>query len=186
MTKSYKKYKRKKKLGHYHYASVIFTTTLALFVIGIFGVLMLQTNELKNNIQSNIELQVYLNKDISSTQRIRIETQIETSGILIETNDAMNFVSKETAAESFIADTGEDFTEFLGENPLRDALTIRIRPEYQTNIKLDSLSGTIEDISGVYEVTYVKDLVDSINSNLTKLALVLLSISILLVLMCSC
>ena len=116
------------------------------------------------------------------TQRTRIETQIETSGILIEANDAMNFVSKETAAESFIADTGEDFTEFLGDNPLRDALTIRIRPEYQTNIKLDSLSGTIEDISGVYEVTYVKDLVDSINSNLTKLALVLLSISILLVL----
>ena len=182
MTKSNKKYKRKKKLGQYHYASVIFTTTLALFVIGIFGMLMLQTNELKNNIQSNIELQVYLNKDISSTQRGRIESQLETSGILIKDTEAMRFISKEEAAQSFIKDTGEDFTEFLGENPLRDALTIKIDQQYQTNTKLDSLSAIIENISGVYEVTYVKDLVDSINSNLTKLAIVLISISILLVL----
>jgi len=177
-----KKHKRKKTLGKYHYASVIFTTTLALFVIGIFGVLMLQTNELKNNIQSNIELQVYLNKDISSTQRGRIESQIQASGMLHSEDEAMNFVSKEEAEKLFIQDTGEDFGEFLGENPLRDAYTIRIDPIFQTNAKLDSLSQTIENISGVYEVTYVKDLVDSINSNLTKLAIILLSISILLVL----
>ena len=182
MTKTAKKYKRKKKLGQYHYASVIFTTTLALFVIGIFGVLMLQTNELKNNIQRNIELQVYLNKDISSTQRSRIESQIQGSGMLLDEDEAMTFISKADAASSFIEDTGEDFSEFLGENPLRDALTLKISPQYQTNVKLDSLSQTIENISGVFEVTYVQDLVDSINSNLTKVALILLSISILLTL----
>ena len=182
MTKTSKKYKRKKKLGQYHYASVIFTTTLALFVIGIFGVLMLQTNELKNNIQRNIELQVYLNKDISSTQRSRIKSQIQGSGMLLDEDEAMTFISKADAASSFIEDTGEDFSEFLGENPLRDALTLKISPQYQSNVKLDSLSQTIENISGVFEVTYVQDLVDSINSNLTKVALILLSISILLTL----
>ncbi len=182
MTRTAKKYKRKKKLGQYHYASVIFTTTLALFVIGIFGVLMLQTNELKNNIQRNIELQVYLNKDISSTQRSRIESQIQGSGMLLDEDEAMTFISKADAASSFIEDTGEDFSEFLGENPLRDALTLKISPQYQSNVKLDSLSQTIENISGVFEVTYVQDLVDSINSNLTKVALILLSISILLTL----
>jgi len=182
VSKPAKKYKRKKKLGQYHYASVIFTTTLALFVIGIFGVLMLQTNELKTNIQRNIELQVYLNKDISSTQRGRIESQIESSGMLLEVAESMTFISKEEAASSFIEDTGEDFSEFLGENPLRDALTLKINPQFQTNAKLDSLSQSIERISGVFEVTYVQDLVDSINSNITKVALVLLSISILLTL----
>ena len=182
MTQKTKKYKRKKTLGKYHYASVIFTITLALFVIGIFGVLMLQTNELKNNIQSNVELQIYLDRNISTTQRARIESQIQAGGVIYSGDESIKFVSKEEAAKLFIQDTGEDFSQFLGENPLRDAYTIKIDPAFQTNFKLDSISQTIEVIGGVYEVTFVKDLVDAINSNLTKLAIVLLSISVVLVL----
>ena len=177
-----KKFKKKKKLGSYQYASVIFSITLALFVIGLFGVLVLQARQLTSNIKSNIELQVYLNKDISQNQINRIETELAGSpyALKLEGESATTFISKEDAAEEFIAQTGEDFSEFLGDNPLRDAITLRIDEAFQSNAQLDSLSNRIESISGVYEVTFVENLVDSINSNLTKIGLVLVAIAIIL------
>ncbi len=183
MAKEIKRYKRKKKLGSYHYVSVVFSATLALFVIGLFGVMILQANRLTSIIKQNIELQVYLDKDLSSSQRNRIQSELSSSDyILKETNAAaISFISKEQAASQFIEDTGEDFSDFLGENPLRDAYTIKIDETYQSNAKLDSIAQNIESISGVYEVTYVENLVDSINSNLTKLSLVLAGIAVLLV-----
>lgn len=183
LTKEIKKHKRKKKLGSYHYVSVIFSATLALFVIGLFGIVILQANRLTSIIKQNIEVQVYLNKDLSSSQKNRIQSTLTSSDFILKEDGQtpITFVSKEEAASKFIEETGEDFTEFLGENPLRDAYSIRIAPDFQTNARLDSIADVVEDISGVYEVTYVRNLVDSINSNLTKLSLVLVGIAVLLV-----
>lgn len=170
-------------MGAYHYVSVVFSATLALFVIGLFGIMILQANKLTSIIKQNIELQVYFNKDLSSSQRNRIQSELSNSDYILNTNGnaAIAFISKEQAATQFIEETGEDFSEFLGENPLRDAYTIKVNENYQTNVKLDSIAQTIERISGVYEVTYVDNLVDSINSNSTKLSLILGGIAILLV-----
>lgn len=183
MTKEPKKYKRKKKLGSYQYFSVVFSTALALFVIGLFGILILQANKLTSIIKQNIELQVYLNKDISSSQRARIESEISSSDYILKTEDQTDivFISKEEAAKQFIAETGEDFSEFLGDNPLRDALSIKVNEASQSNESLENIKNQIENISGVFEVTYVENLADSINSNLTKLSVLLIGISAVLI-----
>uniref|UniRef100_UPI0040479D2A cell division protein FtsX n=1 Tax=Roseivirga sp. TaxID=1964215 RepID=UPI0040479D2A len=168
VNKPEKKVRKKKKVGAYQYGTVIFSVALALFVVGLFGILLLHTNKLTSNIQENIELQVYLKKNISENQRSRIQLDLSNSAYVLkkEEKPQIKFISKEEAAKKFIEDTGEDFSEFLGDNPLRDALVINIAPEFQTNLKLDSLSKSIGQISGVFEVTYVESLVDSINKNL--------------------
>ena len=58
------KIRRKKKLGSYPYVSVVFSITLALFVIGLFGLLLLYANKLTQVIQENVEIQVF---EISGT-----------------------------------------------------------------------------------------------------------------------
>lgn len=180
-----KKFKKKKKLGAYQYGSVIFSVTLALFVIGLFGLLILQANQLTAFIKQNIELQVYLDKDINQNQINRIESELKNSDYILsaeESEAVLIFISNEEAAKQFIDDTGEDFSQFLGDNPLRDAFVLKVADEYQTNQRMEELSKRIENINGVFEVTYVKNLVDSINSNLTKISLILIGISAILVL----
>lgn len=183
MNKSAKKYKRIKKLGAYQSVSVVFSTALALFVIGLFGVLVLQAARLTSLIKQNLEVQVYLDQNLSENQRSRIASELRSSDYIlkIEENEAVRFISKATAAEQFIEETGEDFSDFLKDNPLRDAFVINIQEAYQTNVQLDSISRQIEQMSGVYEVTYVKNLIDSINSNLTKVSLILLGLSVLMI-----
>lgn len=182
MTKEAVKYKRKKKLGSYQYGSVIFSITLALFVIGIFGLLLIQTKQLTTQIQENVEIQVYLNKNVTSNQKNRIQGDLGARQFTLRKDNQprIKFISKEEAAEQFISDTGEDFTAFLGENPLRDALVININPAFQESSKLDSIKTNIASISGVFEVTYVDSLVESINKNLTNISVFLLGFAAIL------
>ena len=170
-------------MGAYQSVSVVFSTALALFVIGLFAVLVLQAVRLTTLIKQNLEVQIYLDQNLSENQRSRIANELSGSDYVLQTEngESIRFVSKTVAAQQFIEETGEDFSEFLSDNPLRDAFVINIQENYQSNLQLDSISRQIEQISGVYEVTYVKNLIDSINSNLTKLSLVLLGLSILMV-----
>lgn len=177
-----KKYKKKKKLGSYPYVSVVFSITLALFVVGLFGLLLLHANQLKDLIRQNIEVQVYLNKYITENQRIKINKTLASKDYVLAEDGApqISYVSKEEAAEQFIKETGEDFTNFLGENPLRDAYTIKIKSEYHDQDKLVGIKEDIEGISGVFEVTYIESLIDSINKNVTKISIILASFALIL------
>lgn len=176
------KYRKKKKLGSYPSFSVIFSITLALFVIGLFGLMILHTRKLTSYIQENVEIQIYLNKFISESETIRIRNILADSRYIMHKNGEpqIRFISKEEAARQFIEGTGEDFTEFLGENPLRDAYIIKVIPEYQTNENMKILKAEIENITGVFEVTYLESLVDSINRNMAKIGIVLIAFSIII------
>jgi len=178
-----KKYKRKKKkVGSYQYGSVIFSITLALFVIGLVGLLVLMANQLTNIVRENFEVSIFLNKNISENQRNRIENELSSSTYLLQRDGEaqIRFQSKEDIAETFIAETGEDFAEFLGDNPFRDALIINIDPEYQEKAKLDSVTTRIKNISGVYEAVYSAGVLEGIEKNKARLSLILLGFAAIL------
>ncbi|MDA0194309.1 MAG: permease-like cell division protein FtsX [Bacteroidetes bacterium] len=182
MTASEKRFK-KKKLGNYPFLSVIFSISISLFVIGLFGLLLIYGNGLTNLIRENIEIQVFLNKQITENERIKISKTLSSKEyvLLKEDKPQITLVTKEDAAAEFIQETGEEFIEFIGENPLRDALIIRIKPEYHTTERMAEIKKEIESERGVYEVAYVENLVESINSNLAKVGGLLAGFAALLV-----
>lgn len=177
------KTRTKRKLGSYPFVSVTFSITLALFVIGLFGLMALHANKLTTLIQENIELQVFLDKQIAAGEISKISRTIGSKPYVIKEEDntpRVKLITRDEAAERFIEDTGEDFKEFLGENPLRDALVINVKPGYQSADSLKMIRKDIEQMSGVYEVSYVESLVESINENLAKIGMVLIGFFIIL------
>lgn len=178
------KHRKKKTLGSYPYFSVVFSIFLSLFVIGLFGLLLIHTTALTAVIKDNIEVQIYLNKEVTDNQRIQIQKALSSKEYIAQKEDELqvSFISKEEAAEGFIEETGEDFTHFLGENPLRDAFIIKIGPEFQSKDQLNEIKTDIEELTGVFEAVYVESLVESINENLAKLSAVLLGFAVILLL----
>jgi cell division transport system permease protein len=172
--KAQKRYKRTK-VGSYPYLSVIFSTTLALFLLGLFGMLLINTNKLVDYIQENLEMQVYLNSNVTDNQANRLQSQLREKDYVLYKGDSaiMNFISKEEAAEDLIAQTGEDFLTFLGDNPLRDAITFKIAIESQDSSQLKSIKEELEALPEVYEVTYIESMAQVINKNRTKIAIAL-------------
>ncbi|MEO9476087.1 MAG: permease-like cell division protein FtsX [Cyclobacteriaceae bacterium] len=177
------KTRKKRKLGSYPLLSVVFSITLALLVIGMFGMILIHAKKLTRVIQENIEIQVFLNKDITNTEISKINRSLGTKSYVLQKdgNPSINLITKDEAADQFIADTGEDFKDFLGDNPLRDLLVINIEPGYQATDSLNWIKAEIESINGVYEVSYVESLVESINANLKKIGAFLIGFSLILI-----
>lgn len=176
------KFKKKKKLGSYPYFNVVFSITLALFVIGLFGLLLIHTKKLTSIIKNNLEVQIYLDKFISESNITRLRNILSNSNFVAKKDDEpqITFISKEEAAKKFLKDTGEDFSEFLGDNPLRDAFVIRLKENFQDSASLEKIKTEIEQVQGVFEVTYLESLVSSINRNTAKISLVLVGFAFIM------
>lgn len=169
-----KKKSSKKKLGSYPSASVIFSITMALFVAGLFGVLMTFSRQLEKVVQENIRIQVYLKRELDPTRIKAIKKELEGKDFLNKLiKTPISFVSKEEAAKQFIRDTGEDFYKFMGENPLYDSYVLAVAPTFQSATQLSSIKKKLEKIKGVHFVDYNPNLIESINKNRTAIGVVL-------------
>ena len=173
---------KKKKLGSYPYFSVVFSVSLALFVIGVFGALIIYSRELERVVRESVKIQVFLQTRVTEAQRLQIQKTLTSKPYVARHHPegAIVFVSKEDAAKQFIKETGEDFQQFLGENPLRDAFLVHIDENFHEAKKLTAIKAEVEKINGVFQVYYVENVIDSINKNITKISLILLGIAILL------
>jgi cell division transport system permease protein len=171
-----------KKLGSYPTASVFITITAALFMVGLFALFALHATALTKLLQENIEIQVYLDKDIDEKAQAEIlQTLAKQDFIKIENNQPkVRFLSKEEAAKKLIADMGEDFVTSLGTNPLRDVLIINIKSEYSSKEKLLGIRSQLESYNGIFEVVYAEVAIEKINENLTSIGSFAVGFAVLL------
>jgi cell division transport system permease protein len=174
---------RKKKLGGYPAIGVVISVTLALFVIGLFGMLIQYSRQFEVQVRKNIKMQVYLRSNLTKTQRLQIENKLLTLPYTYKQGEEkLTFISKEDAAKKFIAETGEDFTKFLGENPLRDAYLLSIDPAFHSREQMEKIKTEIQNMKGVFQVFYLEAVIDSVNDNVAKIGLFLAGlITVLLV-----
>lgn len=172
---------RKKNLGGYPATGVVISITLALFVVGLFGILLMYSGQLEKQVRQNIRMQVYLKSNISETQRLEIKNKLlALDYVSKDEKEAVTFISKDEAAKKFIEETGEDFTSFLGENPLRDAYLVSVDPVYHTDGQMTAIKTEIQKMSGVYQVFYVEGLIEAVNENVAKIAVVLAGLILIL------
>ncbi len=178
------KTKKKKRLGSYPFVSVLFSITLALFVIGLFGMVLIFANQITSYFKENIEMQVYLNSNVSENDKIRINKTLATKNYIFTKNNKplITFLSKDDAAKELIGDTKENFLEILDNNPLKDTYIIKVSPEFQEEVKLDNVKLDIEKIPGVFEANFSKSIVSSLNKNVKTIGYILLGIAVLLLL----
>jgi cell division transport system permease protein len=172
----------KKKVGTYPSGMILFSLTLALFLIGFCGLLAIQSKRLVTFIRENYEMRAFLDKDLNQTKLDALFKSIAEKPYILKTGGTpqISLVTKDVAAKEFIAETKEDFSKFLGENPLRDSYRIKLNEEYFEEAKLQGVKEDLETIDGIFEVVYQENLVDSINRNITKIYIVMSAFAVVL------
>lgn len=170
----------KKKLGGYPAIGVVTSITLALFVLGLFGNLIIYSNQFGKIVRDNLNVKVFLKSTLTETQRNQLERTIGSKNFVAKTENAIAFVSKEEAEKDLIKQIG-DYKEILGENPLKDAFIVKIATEFQDTTSLKKIKSEIEGMNGVMEATYEKHLFDEVNKNFTNISIALLILAVLLI-----
>jgi cell division transport system permease protein len=173
MSKSFERYQRRKLISSYF--SVILSIALVLFLLGVLGLLVLNTKKLADHFKEEITVSVFL-KD--SAKEVEIG-ELQKSLVLSEYTKSAVFVSKEEAAEEHSAEIGEDFLEFLGYNPLKNSIDINLNADFVNTAQVDSIAQSIASQSFVEEVSFDRPTLDLLTRNVKRLGLGILIASAL-------
>lgn len=173
-----------KNLGSYPSVLITISLTLALFLIGFCGWIALTSKELIKYVKQNIEVQVYLENDLNKNSIDSLAKKLSNLNFVDQNNknNAVRFISKDTAASIFYKETKEDYKQILGENPFKNAFSIRLKDEYLSNANLEKVKSQLEEIKGVFEVSYPKDFVSGITKNANKIYVIFSSIVLIFLL----
>lgn len=172
----------KRKLGSFPSLLIIISLSTALFLIAFTGWIALTSKQLVSYVKQNIEVQVYLDKSLTQIQQDSVRNIIAKKAYVAYADNVpqIKFISKESTAKRVLKDINEDYSSVLGENPYRDAFSLRIRESYLSELNLENIKTDLEQISGVFEADYAKDFVESINKNAYKAFLIIASVIVVL------
>jgi cell division transport system permease protein len=79
-----------------------------------------------------------------------------------------------------IEELGSDPTEFLGFNPFPATLEIKLKADYANRDSLKWIAKEIRKDSRVSDLAYMEDLMNKVNTNLSRVSLILLVLAVLL------
>ncbi|HEY9185333.1 MAG TPA: permease-like cell division protein FtsX [Salegentibacter sp.] len=164
MSTSFEKYQKRRLISSYF--SVVISIALVLFLLGILGLLVLNTKKVADHFKEQIALTVYF-KD--SAKEVEME-ELKKSLAMADYTKSTTFVSKEEAAEAHSKEIGEDFMEFLGYNPLQNSIDVYMNADYVSAEQVDEIAAELTEKSFVDEVTYDKPLISLLNDNVKKIS----------------
>ena len=154
----------------------LLSITLVLLMIGILGLVLVNAKKLSDYVREKIGFTLVLNENIKASDVVTLQNQLKSlSGI-----KSIRYVDKETAEKELTEQLGEDFTGFLGYNPLFASIDVKLNARYTSQDSIQMLESKFLSLPHVKEVNYQKSLVNVINQNVGKISSVILIISMLL------
>ncbi|MBE0424887.1 MAG: ABC transporter permease [Lutibacter sp.] len=173
MNNSFDKYQKRRLRSSY--LSVIVSIALVLFLVGILGVIVLKTNSITKHFKEKVAITVFLNDNAKNKDVETLQAELRKK----EYAKKVTYISKDEAAKIYSADIGEDFLEFLGENPLKNAIDISLKSEFVTPEIMAEIEKELVIRSIVAEVTYDKPLIELLSKNINRLSFWMLIFSAL-------
>jgi len=150
--------------------------TLILVLLGMLSLVLINARKLSEYVREQIGFTLVLKDGLKEVEIIRLEKVLAASEYVKSTR----YIDKETAANELTEELGEDFTGFLGYNPLFASLDVKLYAPYTLSDTLTMLEQKFLDYPQVEEVYYQRNLVTFINENVRKISLLLLVVSGLL------
>ena len=171
MSSSFEKYQKRRLISSYF--SVVISISLVLFLLGLLGLLVLNSKKVADYFKEQIAITVFL-KD--SAKEVEI-TQLKQSLALAEYTKSAEFVSKEDAAKDHQETLGENFIEYLGENPLQNSIDVYVLADYVTPQKMEEITNELKSKTFVDDVIYDKPLIAQLTENVKRISFWVLVVS---------
>ena len=177
MSKNRVKYQNSTKLWAM-YTSTVLSIAFALFLLGLIVVGGYVSYKFSNQVKESIGFKVNLLSATPEDQALALRDTILTS----EYVKSVEYISKDQAAKMFTEELGEDFVNFIGENPLYPTLVVNLKSQTIENNTgyIDSFIAEVAQSEHVTDVEYDKDIVGDLFGIFYKLGYVVLAFAILL------
>jgi len=152
------------------YITSIISISLVLFMLGLVGILLLNTQKISSIVKENIGFSVILKESVKEADIFQLQKNLDASRFI----KSSEYITKERAAKEFQQELGEDFVSFLGFNPLLSSIEVKLFAAYANEDSIVKVEKEIKKYDQVKDVYYQKSLVNLVNENVRKISLIIL------------
>ena len=156
--------------------SVYISTTLVLLLLGIMGILFVSGQSVSKRIKENFSMTVIIDSKTDEPEILKLKKDIDKKEYVLNSQ----YISKEDALNEAKESLGTDPMELLGENPYEAEIEINLKKEFSDVENMTKIEKELLGKKGVSEVIYHKSHIDTVNRNIRKVALLLLTLLVLL------
>lgn len=153
---------------NYFYA--ILSVALVLFLLGLFGLIAIQANQLIKVFKERINVLIELQEGTDTQTIANLQARLEKSRFTKE--NTVTFISRDEAAREMAETFGEDFLKLDLPNPFYDIITFNLRAEYVQSDSLKRIQAGIARDPYVTGVYYQETLVDEVGGNISRVGLI--------------
>lgn len=158
------------------YVSITVIMSVVLFLFGFFGIFFISSNSIVNSFKEDFSVSIFFKENAKKIEIIQLQNELLMSSYI----QKLKYISKDDALLIMKEEYGQDFIQELGFNPLVNSIDINLKSEFVEASSLDSISNIISKKKYVDEITYDKNLINSINYNIRRVSLWLMPSIIIL------
>jgi len=171
------KKKRKNRISHgMQGVTLCISTTMVLILLGLVVLSVATAHKLSEHMRENFIVTVMLSDEMSVNQGHLMCRDLYHRPY----SKHVDYVGKDEALAEQTQALGTDPSEFADGNPFLASLDVNLYSDYANSDSLKWITKELKSKNGVVEVSYQKDLMDSVNRNLRRISIVMLILAALL------
>lgn len=155
------------------YVTLVISVSLVLFLLGVLGFVLINAHELSDYFRESLSFSVMLDDEAKEADIRMLQKDLDAKKYVKSTE----YVSKEEAAAKMQEELGEDFINFLGDNPLPPTIDVYLFADFTSPDSVSKIEKYVLQYPFVKEIYYRDSLLFLINENVKKISLFLLVIS---------
>jgi cell division transport system permease protein len=168
MAKSVEKRLVRRRLAN-AYLSTIISISLVLFLVGMAALLLLNAGSVSDYFKEHLQVSVLMKQEVSDEEAMAFQEELGRLDFIRETR----FVSKEQGIEEMKAMLGEDFLAVFESAPIPASIDLTLEARYVSPDSLERVRAILMESPLVDEVSCQQSLIEALNQNLARIALLL-------------
>lgn len=152
------------------------STAMVLILLGLVLLTMLTARNLSKYMKQTFTVTMLLGDDMTDGEAKNLCKKLEARPYIAK----LEYINKQKALMEGRTALGADPTEFIGANPFPASVEFSLKAEYANSDSLKWISKELAKHPKITEITYPKDLIDKVNSTLSRISVVLLVLAGLL------
>lgn len=158
--------------------SVYISTTLVLVLLGVMCALLLSAHSLSDYIKRNMTMSVVVSSKLSEKEIASFQNQLDKRSYVA----GSKYISSAQILEEQKVELGIDPVEFLGYNPYEPSIDLTLKNEYACPDSMSVIEKRLLKDKRVTQVVYHREIIETVNENIHKIAYVLLAFMVVLTL----
>ncbi|NDV57556.1 ABC transporter permease [Bacteroides sp. 519] len=154
------------------------STMLVLLLLGLVAFFVLAAGNLSVYVRENLTFSLLISDEMKEADILILQSKYNKEPFVKESI----YISKDQALKEHTEAMGTDPEEFLGYNPFRASLEIKLNSAYTNSDSIAKIEKLIKQNSNIEEISYRKELIDAVNENMRNISIILLIFAVVLTL----